>query len=221
MARHEDREKAIKLRLAGKSYSEIKERLNIGKGTLSAWLHSYPLSRKQIQKLRDWNPKRIERFRNTMKKKKEMVMQRAYLKAKKDISCMTKRELLISGFFLYWAEGTKTTRYTTCLANTDPAMIKFFIRWLALLGVGKDRLHVRLHLYADMDAEKYTKFWSKELNIPLCNFRKPYIKKSKLDNLTHKGGYGHGTCNIIFGNREVNDYILMGIKYIKEYTSKT
>src|SRR3989344_6226469 len=205
MARRKEREKATSLRLKGKSYSEIKKILGISKGTLSGWLQKYPLSKEQIRQLRDLNPRRIENFRNTMRKKREDRLQKAYLRAKTKIGLLHDREIFLTGFFLYWAEGTKTTKYTTALANTDPSMLKFFIEWLQLLGVDKNKLKIRLQLYTDMDIRKQTLFWSRELRLPLSCFRKPYIKKSKLERIKYKGGFGQGTCNVIFGNRDVND----------------
>jgi len=81
MARKKEREKAIQLRLEGKSYTEIKQKLGIGKGTLSGWLHDYPLSSERIKELRDNNPKRIENFRNTMRKKREGQLEIMYKRA--------------------------------------------------------------------------------------------------------------------------------------------
>lgn len=216
MARKKDREKARHLRLRGKSYSEIKEKLGISKSTLSNWLHEYPLSNERIRELRDYNPKRIENFRNTMRRKREKRLQEVYKKVERDFSDITKNNLFLAGFFLYWAEGTKTAKTTTSLANTDPAMIQFFIKWLEMLGISKSKLRVKLHLYSDMNIKKEAKFWSQEIRIPLSQFRKPYIKKTKTKEIKYKGGFGRGTCNIILDSRDATEYISMGIKYIKD-----
>lgn len=215
MARRNDKTRAIKLRLEGKSYSEIKEKLGIGKGTLSTWLQDYPLSAERIVELRDKNPRRIESFRNTMRRKREDRLLIAYEKISKRILSVSEREMFVAGFFLYWAEGTKTTTATTSLSNTDPAMIRFFIRWLELFGVAKKRLKVHLHLYSDMDTEKYLTFWSKEIRLPITQFRKPYIKKVKETDITRKGRFGYGTCNVIYENVLVANEVLMGIKYLQ------
>jgi len=71
MARFKDREKAIILRKQGMSYSQIKKILKVGKSTLSTWLKDYPLSKQRIRELRDWSEQRIERCRETKRKKKE------------------------------------------------------------------------------------------------------------------------------------------------------
>ncbi|MBI2120442.1 MAG: hypothetical protein HYT94_02340 [Parcubacteria group bacterium] len=201
--------------MEGKSYSEIKERLGISKGTLSSWLQEYPLSIERIRELRDKNPKRIENFRNTMRQKKENRLLVSYENISKRIFSVSEREMFIAGFFLYWAEGTKTTAATTSLSNTDPAMIRFFIQWLESFGVAKKDLRVHLHLYSDMDTSQYLSFWAKETHIPLSQFRKPYIKKVKEKDITRKGRFGHGTCNIIYENAIVCNEVLMGMKYLQ------
>jgi hypothetical protein len=215
MARRNDKALVIKMRKEGKSYSEIKEKVKIGKGTLSAWLSEYPLSSERMKELRDKNPRRIESFRNTMQKKREEKFQNSYKTITKRISKISERELFISGFFLYWAEGSKTTAATVSLSNTDPAMIKFFIRWLELFGVGKKDLKVHLHLYSDMNKENSLRFWSSELDISMSQFRKPYIKNSREVDITRKGRFGKGTCNIIYENAPLYREVVMGIKYLQ------
>jgi transcriptional regulator with XRE-family HTH domain len=216
VARKLDKQKAIKLRQKGLSYSQIKERLNIGKGTLSEWLSGMPLSEKRIKELRDFSPQRIERYRNTMKKKKDTRLKEVYKKVSSDIGVFSKREIFLLGLFLYWGEGTKTANYSTQLTNTNPAMLKFFIKWLELLGVKKKDLKVKLHLYSDMNISESIIFWSKELKIPVNQFKKPYIKETKLKSITYKNGFGKGTCCVIFENRDLWEYIIMGLKYISE-----
>ncbi len=216
MARLKDREKAIKLRKQGKSYSEIKNKLDISKSTLSGWLQDYPLSKEDLVRLRDKNPIRIEKFRQTMAKKRKKRLGLVYEKMADDIGLLSKREIFIAGLFLYWAEGTKRARYTTALANTDPSMIIFFLRWLSILNVPKNKIGVRLQLYADMSIKDEVNWWSGKIGIAESYFKKPYIKKTKQNRITYKGGYGHGTCNIVVHDRDINECVMMGIKYLQK-----
>lgn len=216
MARRKDKEKVLKLRLAGKSYAEIKKITGISKSTLSGWLHKFPLSPEQMKKVRDFNPQRIERFRNTMRKKREQKLETAYNLTNKDIGFLTEREKFIAGFFLYWGEGGKTKRSTVALSNTDPAMLRFFLEWLSILKVGKKKIKIRLQLYSDMNIRRETRFWVKKLRIPENQFRKPYIKKSEKKAIWHRGGYGHGACIVIFENQVMTDYVLMGLRHFRK-----
>src|SRR3989344_4892962 len=108
MAKNDLKQKAIKLRLAGHSYSQIKEKIRVSKSTLSGWLEKFTLSEKRIKELRDNNPRRIENYRNTMRKKKEARLRDIYATVSRDIGSLTKRDLFLAGLFLYWGEGTKS-----------------------------------------------------------------------------------------------------------------
>ena len=214
------KEKALKMRLQGMSYSQIKSKLKISKSTLSIWLEKYPLSTERIRELRDWNPARIEKCRNTKLKKRQEKLDGVYSLARKDIGSLSKRELFLAGMFLYWGEGTKAARDMVACTNTDPSMIKFFIKWFESLGISRNLLKVKLHLYSDMDVKEKITFWSKELRIPVGNFRRPYIKDSKFSALTYKNSFAQGTCSIIYGNTDLHNKIMMGLKYIREVVSR-
>ena len=209
-----DKDKAISLRIGGMSYSQIKEQVNVSKSTLSCWLSDYPLSSERIKELRDKNPRRIENYIKTMRLKREQKLSLALERAKKDIKEISERDLFIGGFFLYWAEGYKTRMSSIGLANTDPSMLKVFIKWLQILGIEKKDLKIKLHLYKDMNIKKETEFWRRELGLKTSQFNKPYVKESLLSGVTYKNGFGHGTCNIVFNKTEPSRYILMGMRYI-------
>ncbi len=220
MARKIDKQKALELREKGWSYSQIKEKLGVNKSTLSGWLHDKPLSEERIRELRDFSPQRIERYRNTMRKKKEARLREVYEKVSKEIGSLSKRDLFLAGLFLYWGEGTKMQQGTVTLTNTNPAMLKVYIQWLEIFGVCRKDLKVKLHLYSDMDIEKSSQFWAKELKIPIRQFRKPYIKKTVLTSITYKNGFGKGTCCVMFDNRDLWEYITMSLKYLSEIGRK-
>lgn len=215
MALREKKSEAIRMRKEGASYSQIKEKLKVSKSSLSLWLHDMPLPEKRLRELRDWNAIRIERFQNTMRGKREARWAEVRKRAAKDMGLLSKRDIFIAGLFLYWGEGTKTSAASTSLSNTDPAMIRFFMRWLELLGVKKERMKAYVHLYSDMDAQRELRYWSKTLGMPLSSFRKPYIKTSKRSGLSYPQKFTHGTCNLIYENRDISEYVRMALDCIR------
>lgn len=215
MAKFDLKIEALELRKKGFSYSQIKEKIVVSKSTLSKWLQDFPLSKSRIKELRDFSPRRIESYRNTMKLKRDVWMLEGYKKASKDLGKLSKREILIAGFFLYWGEGGKRADYEVSISNTDPAVIKFFILWLKTLECDISRLRGKLHLYENMSEAKEIKYWSKELNLPVKSFRKSYIKASnRKDNYEHK--FYHGTFNVHLGGGDTFAYVMSGLKYIRE-----
>lgn len=179
MTRLMDKEKAMRLRKRGKSYSQIAKNIQVSKGTLSSWLKNLPLTKDRMKMLRDWNPQRIERYRATRQRKKKERLEKLYSKEKSGLLPLSARDILIAGLFLYLGEGTKTTVAQLSLSNTNPAVIKFFIKWLIkTLKVPHEKIKIRLQLYRDMDVNEEINFWSKKLLISKNQFRNPYIKKT-------------------------------------------
>lgn len=218
MAKRNLKYKAIKLRLSGKSYSEIKQKIFVSKSTLSRWLEPFPLSPQQLRKLRDLNPRRIENFKRTMAQKRAKRFEKAYQQIKLDLENKKwdSHTYLIAGLFLYWGEGSKTSKSSVSLSNTDPAMLKFFLSWLRILKVPQKAIKINLHLYADMHEDREIDYWSKTLGLSRSVFRRPYIKPSKTSDITYRTGFKHGTCNVVVSNQILRNYILMGIRYLQE-----
>lgn len=217
MARFADRQKALELRLQGKSYSQIKAALNIPKSTLSNWLNNYPLPLERIRELRDWNEIRIEKYRETMRKKKNSRLEQYYHEQKQQILPFNDKEFYLAGLFLYWGEGSKTKTSTLSVSNTDPSIIIFFINWFTQsLNIPKEKLKIRLHLYQDMDIIKEINFWKTTLQLPISQFTKPYIKTSLFESINHKGGFGHGTCTVSIGSARIAEKILMALKVMSD-----
>jgi transposase-like protein len=218
MAKRKTKERgfALKLRGQGKSYNQIRKTVGVSKSTLSYWLRGYPLSKRQLRLLQH-NQRRIERYRETRLRKKQSRLKDVYEKQKKIIFPLSDRDFLIAGLFLYWGEGSKTRVADLEVANTDPAVPKFFVYWVTkFLQLDKAKIKARLHLYSDMDIEKETEFWSKTLGISKTQFTKPYIKKSSSKSINYRT-FGHGTCTIRIGNARVAEEVMMGLKSIREH----
>lgn len=215
MAKYELRNQALEMRKLGMSYGQIRDLIPVSKSTLSLWLRDQPLSKARINELRANSERRIERCRDTKQRNREARLKQVYEESVSQIGMLTNRELYISGLILYWAEGTKAARGSVYMTNTDPTMLLFFIRWLELMNVPRERIRCRMHLYADMDIEKETKFWAETLALPATSFKKPYIKESNsVKRKNYKGRFGHGTCNIFVYDIALYEKIMMGIKFL-------
>jgi hypothetical protein len=221
MARVLEHREALRLRKEGKSYSQIKTALGISKSTLSDWLHKYPLTREQINSLRSLSEKRIERYSNTMRRKREERHRLYYTQEKEKWFPFSERELFIAGLFLYWGEGNKADRNVVSVSNTDPSVIKFAINWIInCLYISRSFVRIQLHLYSDMDINEETDYWARQLDLNKNQFCRPYIKESKKTSLDQKGLFGHGTCNIRVCKTEIKERILMDLKAVSDIYSR-
>lgn len=215
MSRIKDRQVAIDLRKQGKTYSEIRKELNISKSTLSDWLSKLPLTSEQFEQLEKSKKNNrvlgIEKIRLTKQKKREERIKAVYENQKVYWGKLSRRELELAGIFLYWGEGNKRLNGSVSLNNTDPKVMKFTLYWfLNGLLVPQEKIKVDLHLYSDMKIKEEISFWCKELNLPLSQFRKPYIKKSKRIDIDQKG-FGHGTCALVVNDVRLKEKVMMSI----------
>ena len=214
------REKAINLRLEGKTYGQIKRSLGISKSTLSGWLKNLELSKEQIKSLsRNKELSRDlakEKYRATRKKQRVDKLKIILGHQAAELLPLSKKELFLAGLFLYWGEGEKT-RGRLSISNTDPKVIKFSLYWMTkVLNIPKNKIKIQLHLYKDMNVENSVNFWSNSLNISKTQFYKPYIKKTNREGLTYKS-FGHGTCKLYIGSVVLSEKIAMSIKAISDY----
>lgn len=214
MAKIIERRKVIELRLQGKSYSEIKKIVNVSKSSLSLWLRNVPLTEDQILGLKEKKERAIERYIETMKLKRLKRSSLYYKDQVKKWIPLSDREVFVAGLFLYLGEGNKASRNSIGITNTDPSVIKFALYWIInSLKVPREKICISLHLYSDMDVEKESNYWLKELQMDRSFLRKPYIKKSFKTGLDQKG-YGHGTCGIFVHNTVIKENILMAMRAI-------
>ena len=212
------RQKAIKLRTKDRlSYSGIQKRLNVSRSTLSYWLREHPLDETEIVKLRHcaWlkGEASRERFRNAMQKKREQLEREVYRQQRKRLANIKRESFFIAGLMLYLGEGDKKNRVRVGLANTDPTIIQFFVKWLKdFLGVDGQRIRAELHLYENMDIEAEKIFWEKTTGLSKKQFYKTQVRKLREGSFTYQGSQRHGTCSIIFTSVEKKREITMAIK---------
>ncbi len=222
------RERAVKLRLEqGLSYGEIKKRLGVAKSTLSYWLREFPLKEERISELCRYGWKKSElsreKFRITMRKKRELRNRNIYDNYRKKFAKISKDSFFTAGLMLYLGEGDKRRYERINLVNTDPETIKFFIKWLIdFLKIKREEIKVQLYLHDDMDIRREEKFWREELKISNAQFYKTQVRKSRKGSYSYKESSNHGTCGIYIMGVEKKRELMMAIQaLIDTFLDKT
>jgi len=164
------KEKAINLRKQGLSYSEVLKQVPVAKSTLSLWLRSVGLSKRQKQRLTEKKLKSMKRGWIKVHRTRIERMEKIKKEAKDEVRKLMKDPFWLLGVTLYWAEGTKEKMWRkgerVSFNNMDPQMIIVFNRWLTkYLEVNKDLLRYQLYIHEKADIEKAQKFWLKKLNL--------------------------------------------------------
>lgn len=175
-AKDADREHARTLRLAGKTYKQIRAEIRVSNSTLSLWLRDLPYP-KPDRAAHAAHMQRVRSHRNIERRERDKA------EAQAEIGHLAERELFILGVGLYWAEGAKDkARYgrrseNVRFINSDPAMIAAFLAWLRLVGVPPERCRFRVSIHESAvvaDAEEY---WQQVTGAPATSFQRATIKK--------------------------------------------
>ena len=78
---------------------------------------------------------------------------------------------------MYWCEGTKTADNMLKFANSDPALIKFFMDMLKKgFKIDLQKTKALIHLHDYHNESRQISFWAKIIGIPKSQFHKSYIK---------------------------------------------
>jgi len=185
ISKQQEKEKAIKLRKLGYSYSEILEEVFVSKSTLSLWLRSVGMAKKQKQRITE---KRITAsLRGAQIKKEQRIAKTKAIKdaARKEIEKINQRDLWLIGISLYWAEGSKEKEYKPgsgiIFNNSDPKMVLFFLKWLkTFFSANNSDIIYELYIHETANYEKSQIYWSNILLIPVEKI-KVYLKKNKIN----------------------------------------
>ena len=186
-------EKARKLRLKGKTYSEINSRMstNISKSTFNSWFKGLLLPTAYYKKIDRLNRKAVRKARKVNEKKLKLRL----LRLKQMNANLINRidfdiaKLLLA--MLYLCEGSKypSTRNMR-FGSSYPGMIRLFMCLLRnCFEIKKEKLRGELQCRADQNTQTLIRFWSKVSGIPLIRFYPSRIDKRTINKPTMKKDY--------------------------------
>lgn len=195
---------AQNLRKNGIAIGVIEKRLGIPRSTLSGWFKNIRLTNDQKEKLSHSQKmgliearKKAVIWHNSQKEKRIRI---ALFEAKKILEKINLKDIYVLQLglaMLYLGEGNKGE--ITSIGNSDPLILKFFLAILrGIYKVDIKTIRCDLNLRADQDPMKMKKYWAKELNIPLENFRHVALDKRTIGSKTYD--YYKGVCQVRCGN---------------------
>jgi len=172
ISKNQEKAEAIELRRQGFSYSEILKKVEVSKSTLSLWLREIGLAVQHKQRLTEKRKLAQKKAQATCRKNRITKQDNIIELAKKDIDRMNKRDFLIAGSLLYWAEGAKqktnnvSQRVSFC--NSDPQMIILFNRWVKeICNIKPENISYCIYIHITADTEKARKFWENILDVKI------------------------------------------------------
>ena len=212
-AKDDVRQMAVDLRTEGKSYRQIREALpiKVSKSSLSLWLRDVPLTEEQhrLLALRQWEA--VARRAQSVRAQRVRRQEATTSAARDQIQSLAESELFVAGLVAYWAEGSKAKPWraggeSLTFINSDPDMIRLFLAWLDLLGIGRERLICRLSIHESADLSEATSYWADLTGVPAAEFAKASIKRHNPKTVRHNTGETYHGCLVIYVRRSTELY---------------
>jgi hypothetical protein len=218
MTERDKREIARELRQKGLSYRQIVKELKVSISTASLWCRDIELTDEQERALYEgkkmWGDdnKGAQHNRETALQERIVYQQAGREAARKE------RFLHIIGCMLYWAEGGKYNRGRVDFANSDPAMLGLFVRFLREeLHVADSAIKIKVHCHTTDETKirNMEQYWLDLFQLPLSSLKKTQSKEgspNRVNRLTN------GVCSIVVDSTEILMHILGAIQEYGGFT---
>ncbi len=218
-----DKSLAFTLRKQGKSYRQISTELNVAVSTLSNWFKGIDFSEDIKKKLTeaaiDTSTIHIKALNRARGDTLEALYMRAEIEALEEMKAYGNEPLFTTAVATYWGEGEKTSKNQIRLTNTDPMMLKVFMKFLLkICAVPKEKIRVAMFIYSDLNEEVCHDYWSTHLDL------KAFHKTMVLPSRCKARRLQYGICTIIVSNSYLKKKMLVWIDQLpkiilnREYT---
>ncbi|MEU0676205.1 hypothetical protein ABZ330_25570 [Streptomyces sp. NPDC006172] len=178
-AKDDLRDRARELRLQGWTYDQIQVELGCSKSSISLWVRDLP--RPERKRSSEEAAAIARRGWEATPQRREEERQHTKAAARQAIGDLSDREVFLAGVALYWAEGAKDKSYSRRerlhFINSDPNVISFFLRWLDLLDVDRERLRFRVSIHESANVTDAEEFWAGLVGVEPSALQKTTVKK--------------------------------------------
>ncbi|MDQ6649067.1 MAG: helix-turn-helix domain-containing protein [Actinomycetota bacterium] len=200
-AKDDKRAAARQLRSQGRTLREIAAELGVSRSSASTWTSDVELpGDAQARTVDRVTRSNRSRWATTLRRN-ERERQQAKLVAAREVVHVTDRELLLLGAVAYWCEGSKSKpwqrRERLGFINSDPMMIRLFLRWLELVHVEAADIRLRLSIHESADVMAAEEFWSRATGLAGHPFARPTLKRHNPATVRANTGVSYHGCLII------------------------
>ncbi|MFF5650475.1 hypothetical protein ACIPIC_39410 [Streptomyces collinus] len=199
-AKDDLRDKARELRLQGWTYDQIQVELGCSKSSISLWVRDLP--KPERQRTPEEASAIARRGWEVTLQRREEERQHTKAVAQQAVGDLTDREVFLAGVVLYWAEGAKDKSYSRRerlhFINSDPNVISFFLRWLDVLGVERERLRFRVSIHESANVQEAEEFWAELAGVAPASIQKATLKKHNPKTSRKNTSEAYRGCLIIY-----------------------
>jgi transcriptional regulator with XRE-family HTH domain len=195
--------RARELRARGYTYVEIGAELGVSKSSVSLWTRDMPrVGRISSEEISKRKAAASARFWAAESPRREARRRAITESAAGQVGLLSDREVVIAGAVAYWCEGSKNKPYRrqdnrVSFINSDPKLILFFLRFLAVAGVPQERLRCSVSIHESADVTAAQRFWLDITGLPEEQFRRPTLKRHNAKTNRMNTGNGYHGCLVI------------------------
>lgn len=214
--------KAINLRKRGESIYEIARLLNLKPTTISNWCRNIVLTEKLRNKISKQGKLKARAamlvYTENLRKERLRNLQLNMQDGAKMLGNLLSRDILMIGMGLYWGEGYKYENSELGFTNSNPEMISFYLKWLALLEVSKNNLIFRITINEIFKQHERVikQFWMRKLKVKDSQFSATTFIQTGLikADVSHINNY-HGVLRVkVKKGRVLRNKIIGALQHI-------
>jgi hypothetical protein len=206
----EEKRRAQQLRREGHSVKQIERRLGIARSTVSLWVREVELPDHQRAVIVRRGVKTGHVARSAYYRTKRRAAQEEGRQAAR-----RRESLHVAGCMLFWGEGSKH-RNMVQLANSDPAMVALFARFLRrYFEPPDDSLRLMCNLFADHEERQreIEDFWLATAGLSRSSLTKSTVNRySCASKRTRINRLPYGTCRLTFYSTRAAQHIYGAIQ---------
>lgn len=119
------------------------------------------------------------------------------------------------GLGIYWGEGEKVSRHQLRVTNTDPDILKTYIRFLLeICQIKREKITYSIICFNDTSPKDALSYWSKELEISDKKFGK-IVQIPPQGKGTYKRKNKTGICTVTVSNVKLKMWIMGELEKLK------
>jgi transcriptional regulator with XRE-family HTH domain len=210
-AKDDLRSKARQLRSQGWTYNSIAAALGVSKSSVSLWVRDLPSpERLGYEASRQRQAAGVAKYWAQERQLREAARVAVSTAAANQIGELTDREILIAGAIAYLCEGAKNKPYRRSdhvdFINSDPRMIKLFLRFLYTAGISRARLVFTVSIHESADVEQAEKYWQEVTGADDTQFSRSLIKRHNPRTVRKNTGAEYRGCLRVQVRRSISLY---------------
>jgi hypothetical protein len=204
-AKDDLRAQAVALRHNGETVPQIAQALGVSKSTAYLWVKHLPLDEtsERAHQRRSEHSRRISETRwEPLRKKRDADRAAVHQAEAAWVGGLSDRDVRLVGAVAYWCEGAKAkpwepNRCRVTFINSDPVLIRLFLRFLESWGEDRQTLKYRVSIHESADAEAAGRWWADVVGVPFEFFRRPTLKTHNPSTVRHNVGDPYRGCLVV------------------------